>query len=195
MHYLSDFEKVLIDGQFDFSKSKIIDDYFLTGKTGVVRDEYRSCQQNIAERLVALAEIDNENLSILEPGAGHGVILKLISKYPNHAYCEIVPEFIKDHLLQISTNWKDYNFLKHWKKYDRIIMNPPFSFGEYKKHILHAWEILESKGIMTFLYPKNSIYLNIQNKRFIEFLENVQKEDVGQVCGLCECVIGKIVKP
>lgn len=195
MHYLSDFEKVLINSEIDFRFNKVIDDYLLTGKTGVVRDVYKSCQENIAQRMVTLAEIDNDELSIMEPGAGHGVILRLIAKYPNHSYCEIDSEFIKTHLLSISTNFETWDFLKNRKTYDRIIINPPFSFGQYKRHILHAWEHLNSKGILVFLYPKNSVYLTVQNKRFIEFLEGVQKEDVGSVCGLCECVIGKIVKP
>jgi len=195
MDYLSDFEKVLINSGVDFVSNKVIDDYFLTGKPGVVRDVYKSCQENIAQRMVTLAEIDDDDLSIHEPGAGHGVILKLISGYRNHSYCEIENEFIKNYLLQISTNFETWNFLKNRKKYDRIIINPPFNFGQYKKHILHAWENLNSKGILVFLYPKNSIYLTIQNRKFIEFLQGVVKEDVGSVCGLCECVIGKIVKP
>lgn len=195
MQYLSDFEKVLINSEIDFKFNKVIDDFFLTGKPGAVRDNYKSCQENIAQRMITLAEIDNDDLSINEPGAGHGVILKLLTQFPNHSYCEIEHEFVDSYLSKISNNFVGYDFLKHKGTYDRIIMNPPFSFGQYKEHIFHAWQQLKSKGILVFLYPKNAIHLTIKNRRFIEFLEGVQKEDVGQVCGLCECVIGKIVKP
>lgn len=59
---------------------------------------------------------------------------------------------------------------------------------------MHGYKVLNQNGIMVFLYPKAAEFLKIQNASFIEFLERVEKIEVGKVCGECECIIGKIIK-
>lgn len=196
MHSITSLEKLLISSGLEFKESKIVDDYFLTGIDGAVREEYRCCQQDIAERMVELAELKKQDV-IWEPSAGKGVILKLIKDFDGHVFSEIRVDFVVHNLLPISSHLigLDCMGIKTVYGFDKIIMNPPFSFRKYVDHILRAWELLRSKGTLVFLYPKNAIALKIQNKKFIEFLEKVEKQDVGNVCGLCECVIGKIVKP
>lgn len=188
-----DFEKVLIESRVSFRNNKVIDDYFLTGKVGAVRDSYKCCQEGIAEKIVQLAELTEED-KILEPEAGKGCILKKIAGYKNHSYCEINENFVKQHLRHISKNFSGYDFLVHYGQYDKIVMNPPFSFGQYSVHILHAYELLVKGGILVALYPKNAEYLSVINEAFIDLLARAQKTEVGKVCGECECVILKIVK-
>jgi hypothetical protein len=193
MQYLESFEKILLKSGLDFSSNKVIDDFFLTGKPDAVRDLYRCCQGDIAELMVSKAEM-NDELSILEPGAGKGAILKKISNYKDHAYCEINISFVVHHLSEISKNFICTDFFDLSQKFDRIIINPPFSFKQYVAHIFHAYELLNVNGVLVFLYPKNAEYLKIGNGEFIEFLERAEKTEVGKVCGECECVIGKIIK-
>lgn len=193
MENLSHFEQVLFNSGLPYQGNKIIDDFFLTGKPGVVREQYRSCQENVADRMIHLAELD-EDLSMLESGAGTGVILKKMVQFTDHSYCEINTDFYMKHLHSISKNLECFNFFELEKTYDRIIMNPPFSFNQYVSHIMHGYKLLNQNGIMVFLYPKNAALLKIQNTEFIEFLEKVQKFDVGKVCGECECIIGKVLK-
>lgn len=193
MNYLSDFEQVLLKAGVDFSRNKIIDDYFLTGKVGVVRDTYKCCQEDTAATMVKLAELEEQD-RILEPEAGKGCILKKIAHFPNHHYCEINENFMS-YLMEVSNNFVGSDFLQHYDHYDKIIMNPPFSFGQYKDHILHAYDLVNSGGILIALYPKNAEYLEVVNEQFIELLQIGQKFQAGKVCGECECVILKIVKP
>lgn len=193
MENLSNFEQVLLNSGLPFQGNKVIDDFFLTGKPGVVRDHYRCCQDNVADKMAQLAELDDE-LSMLEPGAGKGMILKKISHFTDHSYCEINTKFIVDYLGPISKNFECANFFELQKTYDRILMNPPFAFNQYVAHIMHGYKLLNQNGIMVFLYPKTASCLKIQNADFIEFLERVQKIEVGKVCGECECIIGKVKK-
>jgi len=193
MQYLSDVEKVLLKSGVDFQSNKVIDDYLLTGNPNAVRDLYKCCNEDVAGEMVKLAELD-DNYSMLEPGAGKGCILKKIAHFTDHSYCEINIGFVVNHLCHISKNFECANFFELTKKYDRVIMNPPFSFKQYVAHIFHAYELLEMNGIMVFLYPKNAEYLTVENAQFIEFLEKAEKKEVGKVCGECECVIGKVIK-
>lgn len=193
MQHLKDLEKVLINSGLDYRGNKVIDDYFLTAKINAVRDSYRCCQDNVAEAMVKWAELD-DSLSILESGAGKGVILNKIKHFTDHHYYEIQMPFVVNYLSGISRNWDGVNFFDCDRKFDRILMNPPFSFGEYIKHILFGYEKLEANGLMVFLYPKTAEFKEVANKDFIEFLEKVEKRDVGKVCGECECIMGKVIK-
>ncbi len=196
MHYLSDFENALYKSGLPFQGNKVIDDFLLTGNPNAVRDSYKCCQEAIATTMVGMLEMDDE-LSVLEPGAGKGCILKKIAHFTDHSYCEINIDFLVNHLAGISKFFECSNFFELRKKYDRIVMNPPFSHGAYAHHIIHAYNLLNPGGIVVFLYPKNALYLEIGNSNFLTFLEDTEAEntDVGKVCGECECVIGKIKKP
>ena len=190
---LTDFEKVLIQSGFRFRQNKVIDDFFLTGKVGAVRDSYKCCQEGVAEKMIVLAELQEED-RILEPEAGKGCILKKIIRYKNHAYCEINEDFVKNNLRAISKNFAGYDFLMHNETYDKIIMNPPFTGWQYGSHILHGYELLEKGGTLVALYPKNAELLTELNEQFIQLLNDSQRIDVGKVCGECECSIMKVVK-
>jgi hypothetical protein len=192
MEHLTSFEKVLIESGVSFRNNKVIDDYFLTDKVGAVRDLYKCCNEGIAEKMVQLAELEEED-RILEPEAGKGCILSKILKYKNHSYCEINMDFVTE-LLKISGSFKGYDFMDHYSVYDKIIMNPPFSYGQYAKHILHAYAMLKKGGILVALYPVNGERLTVINEQFIELLGLAQKIEAGKVCGECECRIMKIVK-
>lgn len=193
MQNISNFEKVLLKSGIDYQSNKVIDDYLLTGNPESVRDIYRCCQNDIADKMISLLEM-KDNLSVLEPSAGKGMILKKILHYKNHSYCEINTSFIMDYLCKLSDNFEKYNFLYMARKFDRIIMNPPFSFKEYEKHIVHGYSLLEKNGIMVFLYPKTANYLQGKDVNFKPLLEISEQIEVGKVCGDCECVIGKLIK-
>jgi hypothetical protein len=176
-------------------KSKEIDDLLLTGVEGAVREAYRCCNEKVAIKMVALAEVKDEE-SVLEPGAGKGVILKLLKDFANHWYCEINNDFVKDYLYYISDKFVTSNFLVCTNRFNKIIINPPFSFNQYAAHILHAYELLLPGGILVALYPKNAELLPITNHEFLKLLATGETIDVGNVCGQdTSCKIFKVVKP
>lgn len=49
MHYITDFEKVLVDSGINYQSNKVIDDFLLTGKN-VIRDTYRCSWESIARK-------------------------------------------------------------------------------------------------------------------------------------------------
>jgi len=55
-------------------------------------------------------------------------------------------------------------------EFDIIIMNPPFSNNQAPKHILHAWSMLKSGGVLGAIMPPNAetkeqkVYLELQDK-------------------------------
>lgn len=192
MQEIANFEKVLLKAGVNYQESKIIDDFLLTGNPECVRDFYRCCQSDIADVMVTMLEM-KDDLTVLEPGAGKGVILKKLLKYPNHCYCEKNVGFVIQHLCSLTNNFQEFNFFDVKTKFDRIVINPPFSFKEYERHIIHGYDLLKETGIMVFLYPKIANYLP-WDSGFETILKEAQKTEVGKVCGDCECVIGKVTK-
>jgi len=55
-------------------------------------------------------------------------------------------------------------------EFDVIIMNPPFSNNQAPKHILHAWSMLKSGGVLGAIMPptcetrEQKVYLELQDK-------------------------------
>lgn len=150
--------------------------------------------------------LENINISlynsILEPSAGKGNIIKaLIDKgykgsidfiEPVEEFCSIVKNIeIKEvknikygEWQKITPRYAGNDFLSFqtFKKYDLIIMNPPFSNGD--KHLLKAIELMQSGGRIICLLNSetlNNPYSNIRK----DLLNQLQKynadiTDLGQ---------------
>jgi predicted RNA methylase len=90
------------------------------------------------------SDLDLYNKIVLEPSAGNGNIIEVLSEYsPKEIIvCELNDDFAKI-CSQKSDRFLKNDFLKVTKDevshIDYILMNPPFSKDE--EHILHAWEI------------------------------------------------------
>lgn len=99
-----------------------------------------------AKRMVDIAEI-NENMDVLEPSAGNGNIADQIKA------AGVMPDVIEisSELAEI-LKAKGYNHIAddfltfNDKKYDRILMNPPFSNGLDGEHLQHAYDLLKPGG-------------------------------------------------
>lgn len=144
-----------------------------------------------------LSKLDFRTLkSVLEPSAGKGDIVEAITKklechqqryYSNNKYDIDAIEL--DNNLQYILKGKKLrlvhdNFLTYntYKKYDAIIMNPPFSNGD--KHLLKAIEIQQSGGKIVCLLNAETLknpYSNIRKELInqlqkynaeVEYLEN-----------------------
>jgi hypothetical protein len=113
---------------------------------------------NLANRLVELAEIEN-GMSILEPSAGQGAIIKAINrKLPNKIVdCYELMSINKTFLNKIKTvNFIGDDFLVECNaKYDRIIANPPFSKNQDIEHIYKMYDCLNDSGIIVSVASKH----------------------------------------
>lgn len=57
-------------------------------------------------------------------------------------------------------------------KFDKIIMNPPFSGGQDIKHLLHAWTMLKHGGVLVAIVSDSAMKNSYaRNKEFAAFLE------------------------
>lgn len=98
----------------------------------------------------------NDDLIILEPSAGSGVILDYIIENSDRSLSKNIYCCEQDPELKGILQSKDYkvisdNFFEVSGEmmFDLILMNPPFSNGD--EHLLHAWNILDRGDIVCLL--------------------------------------------
>lgn len=103
--------------------------------------------QSVCSEMVEMAEI-TDGMDVLEPSAGNGNIADAIKSITGVVcdVCEISSE-LRAILEAKGYNVVDFDFLSYnEKKYDRIIMNPPFSNRMDGEHIQHAYSLLKPNG-------------------------------------------------
>lgn len=152
----------------------------------------------VADYLVELAEIRVWH-SILEPSAWDGAILRSLPTGCRNITAIELDEKRYDTLKKYASKVECTDFLK-WndEKYQRIVMNPPFSKSQDVKHILHAYSLLSDGGILVSVASSSiksregNLYneLKILNPEFIELPEWSFKESGTMV----NTVIVKITK-
>ena len=137
--------------------------------------------QALAETMVYIAELQNHH-RILEPSAGHGAILKEISKSVDVAvdYCELM-DVNRTVLDSISVNatlvGHDFMEIDESYKYDRIIANPPFKGNQDIEHIQKMYRLLNRGGmIVTLCSPHSKQSSNRKETEFREWLSDINAE-------------------
>lgn len=107
----------------------------------------------VAEFAVSVAEIQDHHKT-LEPSAGIGSLADLMPKPVcveiSALHCQIL--LAKGHAVI------EADFLK-WQaacKYDRIVMNPPFSEGRWQAHLEHAAGMLADNGRLVAILPAST---------------------------------------
>lgn len=115
----------------------------------------------ISEYVMRTADV-KENDKVLEPSAGRGNLLKFLPSNVNkhNITCIEISEIFSKILLTKYPNTLNTDFLK-WaekalqtnKRYDKIIMNPPFSDGRCVAHIQSAAKLLNTNGRLVAVLP------------------------------------------
>lgn len=125
----------------------------------------------VCEKMCELAELISSD-KVLEPSAGNGNICDAINSFgvnkDNIDACEIsfqLKELLTLKGYNIITN--DFMDLCETKKYNKIIMNPPFCADT--EHIRKAFEHLEENGILVSIISVSA--MNNNTKKYIEFRE------------------------
>lgn len=131
---------------------------------------------HIAEKL--LADIDWRTIEqVLEPSAGKGDLVKFINAkahqthyHKTHIDCVEIDENIRAILKHTMTSTKnvaivhdDFLTYNHYKRYNLIAMNPPFSNGN--EHLLKALQMQEHGGEIRCILNAETIKNPYSNKR------------------------------
>lgn len=108
---------------------------------------------SLANYLIELSNIEDcKTYEILEPSAWQWAIASKIQDIHNLTCIELDPknmEILKTKIIEGKNEFLCLDFLDYdEKKFDRIIMNPPFCNSQDAKHILHAYSLLKDGGTL-----------------------------------------------
>src|SRR5688572_21845187 len=115
---------------------------------------YAETPDQVADRMVALAEIDGTH-SVLEPSAGRGALIRAIRRAKVGraiTACEANANNAKflDEKLCMPVAYRDCMLLPKDKMFDRVVMNPP-GRGKDFNHVRNAYDHLRRGGILVAL--------------------------------------------
>jgi len=105
--------------------------------------------ENLIDEMIVLGGIDPSH-SVLEPSAGKGDMVDILNKHGiTNIDCIEICHSLKKILELKGCNLVGSDFLEfNDKKYDRIIMNPPFENLQDIDHIRHAYNTLNEGGVL-----------------------------------------------
>lgn len=146
-------------------------------------DDYKSYQyyptnEKLAKKLIEYATFETNHEKTLEPSAGQGGLLKFIPSN-NVSYLEISSVNRKVLEEKGFRGLVGEDFLKYVGKtkdrYDRIVMNPPFSKGRAKIHVQQAYDLLNKGGNVSAIIPssmKNQVIIKGAKHTYSEVFED-----------------------
>mgnify|MGYP000843959059 CR=1 FL=1 len=146
----------------------------LAGKSNVGID-YFPTPKELAERMVEMADIQ-PGMSVLEPSAGNGNIADAIKN------AGVIPDVIElsstlKEILEakgypiVGTDFMEFDS----KKYDRIVMNPPFGNSQDAQHIMHAYSLLKPGGRIVAIAGEGIFFR--KDKKSVEFQEFMDEKN------------------
>ena len=142
---------------FDYEPADVLSEIIVSGCIPDHRShQFYPTPRRLAERLVELADIEPEH-TVLEPSAGIGGLADLLP-VENTRCVEIsalhakVLEAKGHHVTQADF----LQFNGFGSRYDRVVMNPPFSEGRWHAHVEHAASLLAPAGRLVAILPSGA---------------------------------------
>ena len=163
---------------FEYSPEEAVENVILTGEITDIKKDFQffPTPTAVVEQMLSLADIKKDSI-ILEPSCGKGNIADAIHRaYPNNKLLGIelnsmLNDVLKDKPYEVlaETDFLQYNT----EKWDRIVMNPPFSKMQDIDHILHAYDLLASDGILVSVCSMSPFYRTCKKaEAFREFVDS-----------------------
>lgn len=156
--------------------------------TNMFSDEFYPTPQKIINKMLSGIKLSEIN-SILEPSAGKGDIVSVIKERYEAQRYQYSKQEIDIDAIEINTNLRhilrgqgykvihdDFLTLQTYKRYDLIVMNPPFSSGD--RHLLKALDMQKNGGKIVCLLNAETLrnpYTNIR-KDIVRRLEDYNAE-------------------
>lgn len=139
---------------FDYDAREVLQEVIASG---VIPDQrahqFYPTPRTLAERVVALAEI-GEGHSVLEPSAGQGGLADLLPP-DRTTLVEVAPLFCEVLRAKGFPSVVSADFLR-WspgRRFDRVVMNPPFDRGRWRAHLDHAASLTAARGRIVAVLP------------------------------------------
>lgn len=128
----------------------------------------------VVNKMIDYADIEAGH-EVLEPSAGSGHIATEIKNASPDAILSVI-EYNSG--LNAILEAKGFNvvgsdFLEHTKKYDRIVMNPPFENFQDIDHVKHAYELLKPGGKIVAIMGASVKNSRSKAVEFREWLDNM----------------------
>jgi len=164
---------------FASDPSDAIDSAIATGEYVDIKKELQffPTPAKIVKLMLEKADIRDDD-SVLEPSAGDGAIVDHISN-PERITCVEIYAPCAETLRLKGYKTVCCDFLKFANgRFDRIIMNPPFSKQQDIDHVLHAFvDLLKEGGILVSIVSESCFFRsNAKAVNFRAFLENENAE-------------------
>lgn len=148
--------------RFDYDFKEVLSEVIMSGMIPDQRaHQFYPTPEPIAELAVSLAGIE-EGHSVLEPSAGHGNLAVLLPK-DRTTLVEVAPLNCSVLKAKGFTDVISGDFLQ-WKpgrRFDRIVMNPPFTKSQWVDHVEHAATLLAAGGRLVAVLPNGATGRNI----------------------------------
>lgn len=129
--------------------------------------------RDLAERMAQAAELA-PGLAICEPSAGTGRIAEAIRAEGRECECVEISQALAERLRGRGYLVTRADFLE-WQpaaRYDRFVMNPPFSKGQDIAHVRHAWDLLAPGGRIVAIMSEGPFFRpDRQATEFRDWLE------------------------
>lgn len=142
--------------QFDYDPKRILNEVI---SSGCIPDhkshQFYPTPSSLAELAVSYADLQ-DGMTSLEPSAGQGGLANRMHigvttrVEVSDLHCRILQE--KGH------RWIGGDFLKLdiTDRFDRVVMNPPFSDGRWWAHVEHAAKLLNDDGVLVAIVPASA---------------------------------------
>ncbi len=143
--------------KFDYDARDVLDDIKITARYPDFKShQYYPTNETLADKAVMMAGVLDGH-KCLEPSAGQGGIAKFLPV--DSTTCIEVSRVHCDILEAKGFNVECADFLEYAMKtnerFDRIVMNPPFSEGRAKLHLEAAYGLLKSGGRLVAILPSS----------------------------------------
>jgi hypothetical protein len=142
--------------EFDYDPREVIAEIVCTGCLPDQKaHQYYPTPENVAKVAIDLAKIEPEH-NCLEPSAGTGGLADMMPLEQtlcveiSALHCKIL-EAKMHRVVQA-----DFLKMESGNKFDRIVMNPPFSEGRWQAHLEHAAGMLVKNGRLVAILPASA---------------------------------------
>jgi len=140
---------------FDYDPKRIVNEIIASGCVPDHKShQFYPTPQELAELAVSYADIE-DGMVVLEPSAGQGGIADYLPAGSmlvevSALHCEILKE--KGHSNVVQGDFLNISL----GKFDRIVMNPPFSSGRWQAHTEKAAGHLADDGVLVAIVPASA---------------------------------------